>query len=144
MWRGWPGSRSSLRRSMATCVSTVRLITSSRDKIVGREESPMRLLLLSLTLLLATGDRTADRDALLAADRSLSEKTAARGMVQGFLPSMTEGAAYLYPGAPLLRGADRSEEHTSELQSQSNLVCRLLLEKKKIDRQPWDKHERTR
>src|SRR2546430_4148220 len=25
---------------------------------------------------------------------------------------------------------DRSEEHTSELQSQSNLVCRLLLEKK--------------
>src|SRR2546430_5704196 len=29
----------------------------------------------------------------------------------------------------------RSEEHTSELQSQSNLVCRLLLEKKN-DRQP--------
>src|SRR5689334_24408586 len=31
-------------------------------------------------------------------------------------------------GAPL---ADRSEEHTSELQSQFHLVCRLLLEKKK-------------
>src|SRR2546427_3226380 len=29
---------------------------------------------------------------------------------------------------------DRSEEHTSELQSQSNLVCRLLLEKKKRQR----------
>src|SRR6266478_6301682 len=29
------------------------------------------------------------------------------------------------------RGFLRSEEHTSELQSQSNLVCRLLLEKKK-------------
>src|SRR2546427_3033132 len=29
-------------------------------------------------------------------------------------------------------GATRSEEHTSELQSQSNLVCRLLLEKKKV------------
>src|SRR5688572_32038137 len=28
-------------------------------------------------------------------------------------------------------GSARSEEHTSELQSQSNLVCRLLLEKKK-------------
>src|SRR5688572_31104148 len=28
-------------------------------------------------------------------------------------------------------GGARSEEHTSELQSQSNLVCRLLLEKKK-------------
>src|SRR5438270_10472917 len=31
----------------------------------------------------------------------------------------------------LLSGAIRSEEHTSELQSQSKLVCRLLLEKKK-------------
>src|SRR2546430_17508421 len=29
------------------------------------------------------------------------------------------------------RESQRSEEHTSELQSQSNLVCRLLLEKKK-------------
>src|SRR2546430_5726965 len=29
------------------------------------------------------------------------------------------------------RLSERSEEHTSELQSQSNLVCRLLLEKKK-------------
>src|SRR2546430_9046826 len=39
------------------------------------------------------------------------------------------------PGTrPVVRGRDlepwRSEEHTSELQSQSNLVCRLLLEKK--------------
>src|SRR2546427_3735956 len=40
---------------------------------------------------------------------------------------------------PAHRGKDsqpdaRSEEHTSELQSQSNLVCRLLLEKKKKKR----------
>src|SRR2546430_3194758 len=34
-------------------------------------------------------------------------------------------------GLVLLSGERRSEEHTSELQSQSNLVCRLLLEKKK-------------
>src|SRR5688572_31577319 len=34
-------------------------------------------------------------------------------------------------GAPYDRARTRSEEHTSELQSQSNLVCRLLLEKKK-------------
>src|SRR5688572_31683220 len=33
-----------------------------------------------------------------------------------------------------VRAARRSEEHTSELQSQSNLVCRLLLEKKKKTR----------
>src|SRR5690348_17673139 len=31
------------------------------------------------------------------------------------------------------RGAERSEEHTSELQSPVHLVCRLLLEKKNID-----------
>src|SRR5207302_6027932 len=35
--------------------------------------------------------------------------------------------------ARALRAAHRSEEHTSELQSRENLVCRLLLEKKKID-----------
>src|SRR2546430_2933367 len=33
----------------------------------------------------------------------------------------------------------RSEEHTSELQSQSNLVCRLLLEKKTVDITPADR-----
>src|SRR2546427_1830522 len=37
-------------------------------------------------------------------------------------------------GLGLDRERTRSEEHTSELQSQSNLVCRLLLEKKKISR----------
>src|SRR2546430_11357460 len=37
------------------------------------------------------------------------------------------------------RRQQRSEEHTSELQSQSNLVCRLLLEKKKND----DTHRRA-
>src|SRR2546430_12968437 len=40
------------------------------------------------------------------------------------------GEARLGRGGPRRRH-HRSEEHTSELQSQSNLVCRLLLEKKK-------------
>src|SRR5256886_10211812 len=35
------------------------------------------------------------------------------------------------PTSPGFSISTRSEEHTSELQSQSNLVCRLLLEKKK-------------
>src|SRR5690606_41732135 len=39
------------------------------------------------------------------------------------------------PGPPPPRAArHRSEEHTSELQSRENLVCRLLLEKKKENR----------
>src|SRR2546427_3638126 len=42
----------------------------------------------------------------------------------------TEQAWEIVNEALQIRGG-RSEEHTSELQSQSNLVCRLLLEKKK-------------
>src|SRR5256885_6395994 len=37
------------------------------------------------------------------------------------------------PGAPDIFIDDRSEEHTSELQSPCNLVCRLLLEKKNTE-----------
>src|SRR2546430_8060763 len=61
-------------------------------------------------------------------DPSLCQQTAAAAMA-----SLNDADAIIfdlrdnrggYPGM-------RSEEHTSELQSQSNLVCRLLLEKKK-------------
>src|SRR2546427_1575991 len=55
--------------------------------------------------------------------------------------SVDASAALAMPGVKAILRADdlhrrfgrahRSEEHTSELQSQSNLVCRLLLEKKK-------------
>src|SRR5436309_11788123 len=50
--------------------------------------------------------------------------------------------APLEQGQDLLatRGDLRSEEHTSELQSRENLVCRLLLEKKKKNK----KHEKTK
>src|SRR3989440_5006762 len=41
------------------------------------------------------------------------------------------------------KGAGRSEEHTSELQSRSDLVCRLLLEKKKKNRYNPDRVEAT-
>src|SRR2546426_4325376 len=40
----------------------------------------------------------------------------------------------LFPSLPLMLYTTRSEEHTSELQSPCNLVCRLLLEKKKKNR----------
>ncbi|HEV8508924.1 MAG TPA: hypothetical protein VGQ48_00570 [Gemmatimonadales bacterium] len=64
----------------------------------------MRHLLLGLTLFATTADRASDRDALLAADRTLSDRTATLGVMQGFVPTLTDGAAYLHPGAPLLRG----------------------------------------
>src|SRR3989475_7705083 len=46
--------------------------------------------------------------------------------------AVTSTAGVMVAAAAVLVGCTvRSEEHTSELQSQSNLVCRLLLEKKK-------------
>src|SRR2546430_12118751 len=53
----------------------------------------------------------------------------------GHPPAQPPGVACQAGGGRRGRGqgvpCGRSEEHTSELQSQSNLVCRLLLEKKK-------------
>src|SRR5690606_39495417 len=46
-----------------------------------------------------------------------------RSIITFFLPSRIPGFRRI--------DTDRSEEHTSELQSRENLVCRLLLEKKK-------------
>src|SRR2546427_9355942 len=61
------------------------------------------------------------RTASFCCSSSLDSSRSASGFCLGIL-------ALLPPHEP---GPDRSEEHTSELQSQSNLVCRLLLEKKK-------------
>src|SRR5256886_7086176 len=54
--------------------------------------------------------------------------------------ALANGATAIIPVADIpealalrQRDPERSEEHTSELQSQSNLVCRLLLEKKKTN-----------
>src|SRR5437870_7997564 len=42
-----------------------------------------------------------------------------------------DGMALAYRAGAPLKDMERSEEHTSELQSRGHLVCRLLLEKKK-------------
>src|SRR2546430_12140298 len=62
--------------------------------------------------------------------RSPSKTSVSRGSRARFWSRVT--------AAP--RDQNRSEEHTSELQSQSNLVCRLLLEKKKKTRQRSAQH----
>src|SRR2546430_13097971 len=64
------------------------------------------------------------------------------------LPSRSPAAPYSSPrresiSSPPLPSAERSEEHTSELQSQSNLVCRLLLEKKKKKHQTKTAHRQV-
>src|SRR5437868_12835808 len=53
----------------------------------------------------------------------------------GLLRQSGDAAAPAEPErAPVRRRRHRSEEHTSELQSRFDLVCRLLLEKKKLSR----------
>ena len=52
------------------------------------------------------------------------------------LDSLVDGAAHRFLAPDI---ESRSEEHTSELQSRTNLVCRLLLEKKKKDKKKMKK-----
>src|SRR2546430_3171492 len=68
----------------------------------------------------------ADEEAPVAQPVLVHQAVSRRSKVQRFLIRYQDRILY---------GSDdaRSEEHTSELQSQSNLVCRLLLEKKKDD-----------
>src|SRR2546427_8114068 len=59
--------------------------------------------------------------------RSLSRAQTVEGLVRLIERERLDLGVHRHPGGE----RERSEEHTSELQSQSNLVCRLLLEKKK-------------
>src|SRR2546427_6636847 len=70
--------------------------------------------------------------------------TGGRGCRAAGCPATPGGAGAVRP-APLQshRRGGRSEEHTSELQSQSNLVCRLLLEKKKKQQKQSDRLRTT-
>src|SRR2546421_8313116 len=58
-----------------------------------------------------------------------------RGGIAPVLPNQRVLVKIMVEHFELARG-DRSEEHTSELQSRSDIVCRLLLEKKKKRTQP--------
>src|SRR3712207_7994210 len=80
--------------------------------------------------------RSRPRDVVGALDRGDARRDALQAR---FVGAVVGGAAVqrVVPGAVAggRRGAvDRSEEHTSELQSRQYLVCRLLLEKKKRTR----------
>src|SRR2546422_2322697 len=79
-------------------------------------------------------------DALPISRRAVRDSLGSAPHPGGLLPGGGTGGPGRPPGG--LRGAVRSEEHTSELQSRLHLVCRLLLEKKKtLD--PTERHHAT-
>src|SRR5256885_1645441 len=84
-------------------------------------------------------DAFATRNSLLdAAEQVFYEQGVARASLNEIAQraGATRGAVYWHFKDKLdlfYAMLDRSEEHTSELQSPCNLVCRLLLEKKKIE-----------
>src|SRR5262249_62409553 len=88
------------------------------------------------TLFRSVRDRAGRQHERVCAGRVERDAVAVRQQVQHVPPARREPADDAFGLAPrervarelLLAGEDRSEEHTSELQSLTNLVCRLLLE----------------
>src|SRR5260370_32815042 len=73
--------------------------------------------------------RSQDRPSSQGAKDSKNFRTTTRLLGDIRLASFTHRSRFA--GSPKTSRRSRSEEHTSELQSHLNLVCRLLLEKKK-------------
>src|SRR5689334_25206257 len=73
------------------------------------------------------------RAAGLAAGRIFLQVSLSQSLVEPIIPRMIppQGTRVPKSARPPVAVTGRSEEHTSELQSQFHLVCRLLLEKKK-------------
>ena len=70
-----------------------------------------------------------DRNLVAVAEQAAATSKVIAGPIAGCTVRAVDGRVFL---GCLLEFEDRSEEHTSELQSRRNLVCRLLLEKNKI------------
>src|SRR2546426_6965777 len=86
-----------------------------------------------LVLVVTTSDgvaRAIRPDEIQALDERRARWPAYAGLTVATV-AMGAGISALLVPAPIATVATRSEEHTSELQSPCNLVCRLLLEKKK-------------
>src|SRR2546427_972429 len=87
---------------------------------------PPRSTLFPYTTLFRSGSRGGDG---ARRDRGRGDRIESGGRDRRGPAARPRAPSGTRPGGA--RGGGRSEEHTSELQSQSNLVCRLLLEKKK-------------
>src|SRR2546430_4773158 len=121
-----PGSPPDSRTRLVTLDTVTR--RDAAGDFFGEDNVPREAITLGVATILqareialiATGEHKAD------IVRRAVEGEPSPDVAATVLPGHPHAGAYLG-----LAAAARSEEHTSELQSQSNLVCRLLLEKKK-------------
>src|SRR5690606_40486916 len=120
------GSGCSIRRSMWSCggasAGAVAVVSSGPGTVRACERPPVAQT--------ATSARSRPRRAIAFTRRIIRDEREQQQQLllrqSGALCPQTEVA----PRATGCGGGNRSEEHTSELQSRENLVCRLLLEKK--------------
>src|SRR2546430_12753922 len=98
-------------------------------------QPPRSTLFPYTTLFRSLGERANNRSRVPEGCGMVVAKSTRRRVVVRAVTSRTGSAAHvrkLPERLASIRLGSRSEEHTSELQSQSNLVCRLLLDKKKV------------
>src|SRR5690606_41873155 len=103
-----------------------------QDPVVARAYSDERGLMSRLALLLVSEEariRTALARIDDQAEQLLEQVQASHGYISEGAVAIARQRAETDQTASAIN--ERSEEHTSELQSRENLVCRLLLEKKK-------------
>src|SRR3989441_7042423 len=115
------------------------VVTLAISSLVVSSSTPLRVLRVTptdraaaTTIVAVTFDRpvAGSLDASVDPKRIFAITPAVAGRVEWRDPITLR----FTPAAPLSPATERSEEHTSELQSLAYLVCRLLLEKKKKQR----------
>src|SRR2546429_5016876 len=97
---------------------------------VTRHLLPSTALVLSVALTTAAAPQTPPKQAVAKGTSSQLKVTVNAVAVATKFVAYLGGRTNISP-PDTVRGGERSEEHTSELQSRLHLVCRLLLEKKK-------------
>src|SRR2546427_3390060 len=101
---------------------------------------PARLTLSRGAPVFASNERTMSMSATHNVSPRMASPFGALSVTPPWPPSMNLRFSTAPSGRTRLMNP-RSEEHTSELQSQSNLVCRLLLEKKKKKKKEYQLYE---
>src|SRR6266498_2317305 len=121
--------------SVAAALDLLRVRAPGRPPAGPAPPGPGRARPVETTLRYLIGPVDRLPDATVAALGARTRRTASHWHPHSY-------DAWIYPGLGRRRIPERSEEHTSELQSRPHLVCRLLLEKKKKKKKDTNKKKK--